>query len=251
MSSIAAVVLAAGEGKRMGSSLPKVLHRLGGLTLIDHVLNALEPLAFERTVVVVGHRAEQVEAALSGRPVTFVLQRPQRGTGHAVMQARQALDGFSGTLAVLVGDIPLLRSATLSAFLDYHAREGAACTVLSARLDDPAAYGRIVRNRAGEVEAIVEYRDAGPREREIREINSGILAFESGPLWTHIADLSHDNAQGEYYLTDLVNIFRQKGLKVAGFCVEDDREVRGVNSPEQLRELDGILKATGGSPESR
>lgn len=251
MKSVAAVVLAAGEGKRMGSSLPKVLHRLDGISLIDHVLNALLPLALARTVVIVGHQAERVTEALAGRPVQLVLQSPQKGTGHAVMQSRQALEGFAGTIVVLVGDIPLLRTVTLRAFLDYHEREGAACTLLSAKLSDPAAYGRVIRNEADEVEAIVEYRDATPLQREIKEINSGIIAFESDPLWSHIDDLRHDNAQAEYYLTDLINIFRQNDLKVCAYCVEDDREVRGVNSPEQLRELEGILTARGRSPESR
>jgi UDP-N-acetylglucosamine diphosphorylase/glucosamine-1-phosphate N-acetyltransferase len=251
MNPVAAVVLAAGEGKRMGSTLPKVLHRLDGITLIDHVLNALAPLALERTVVVVGHQAERVTDALAGRPVQFAVQRPQRGTGHAVMQARQALAGFSGTIVVLVGDAPLLRTETLRGFLDFHRRERAACTLLSTRLTDPSSYGRVIRDDSGEVEAIVESRDASPLQLEIKEINSGIIAFESAPLWSYIDVLRDDNAQAEYYLTDLINIFRQKGLKVSGYCVEDDREVRGVNLPEELQELQGILDARSRSPESR
>lgn len=251
MKPVAAVVLAAGLGKRMGSALPKVLHRLAGLTLVEHLLNAIEPLRLARTVVVVGYRADEVSAVLAGRDVTFALQSPQRGTGHAVMQARPALEGLTGTVVVLVGDAPLLTTDTMRRFIAYHEREHAGCTLLTAKLDDPAEYGRILRDPEGDVVGIVEYKDATESQRLIKEINSGIIAFESGPLWAHIDRLSIDNAQGEYYLTDLVNIFRQKGLKVAGYCVENDLEVRGVNSPEQLREMEGMLEAGGPGLESR
>jgi UDP-N-acetylglucosamine diphosphorylase/glucosamine-1-phosphate N-acetyltransferase len=251
MKPVAAVVLAAGLGKRMGSALPKVLHRLRGLTLVEHLLDALEPLRLARTVVVVGYKAAEVTAVLAGREVAFATQSPQRGTGHAVMQARPALEGLVGTVVVLVGDVPLLTTDTMRRFLAYHEGEKATCTLLTAKLDDPAEYGRVLRDDTGNVLGIVEYKDATEVQRLIKEINSGIIAFESGPLWAHIDRLSIDNAQGEYYLTDLVNTFRQNRLKVAGYCVENDLEVRGVNSPEQLRELEGMLEAGGPSLESR
>lgn len=251
MKPVAAVVLAAGLGKRMGSTLPKVLHTLAGTTLIEHLLIAIEPLNLARTVIVVGHKAEEVKSVLAGRKVAFALQSPQRGTGHAVMQARSALEGFRGTVVVLVGDVPLLTTGTMRRFIDYHQAQGASCTLLTAELDNPAEYGRILRNDAGDVVRIVEHGDATPAQRALKEINSGIIAFESAPLWDHIDRLSHDNAQGEYYLTDLVNVFKQNGLKVAGYCVENDIEVRGINSPEQLEALEGILRTRGQSLESR
>lgn len=240
-------MLAAGLGKRMDSTLPKVLHRLAGTTLIEHLLNAIEPLGLARTVVVVGYRAEAVTAVLAGREVAFALQSPQKGTGHAVTQARPALLGFAGTVVVLVGDAPLLTTGTMRRFIAFHHERKASCTLLTAKLDDPAEYGRIVRDAAGEVVGIVEHGDATPAQRAITEINSGIIAFESDPLWAHIDRLSRANAQGEYYLTDLVNIFKQNGLEVAGYCVDNDIEVRGINSPEQLKALEGILKAKGRS----
>jgi UDP-N-acetylglucosamine diphosphorylase/glucosamine-1-phosphate N-acetyltransferase len=252
MPTLATVVLAAGKGKRMRSDLPKVLHTLAGRPLVEYLLDALVPLRPSRTVVVVGYQADRVKSCLVNRDVIFAEQTEQLGTGHAVMQAREALDGFTGTILVLVGDAPLLSTRTLERFLAQHAESGAACTLMTTRLDDPDQYGRIVRNAASDVQAIVEHRDATPEERRIREINSGIIAFESGPLWDHIGRLSRTNAQAEYYLTDLVGIFGSRGLKVGAFCVENEWEVLGINSQEQLQDLERIYidraRSRGGGP---
>lgn len=240
MSAPAVVVLAAGQGKRMVSDLPKVLHPFAGATIIDFVLAAVGKLSPERTVVVIGHQAERVRSALKGRPVKFALQEQQLGTGHAVQQCESELAGFRGTVLVLVGDVPLLRASTLSHMLQKHRESAAACTVLSAEFPDPTGYGRIVRTADGGVEAIVEHRDATPAQRTIREINSGILAFESSDLWEFIRKLSRGNSQSEYYLTDLVGLLRGAGRPVGAYCTDDPWEVTGINSPEQLAELERI-----------
>jgi UDP-N-acetylglucosamine diphosphorylase/glucosamine-1-phosphate N-acetyltransferase len=241
----AVVVLAAGLGKRMKSDLPKVLHAFAGATIIDFVLDTVAALSPDRTVVVVGHQAERVRDKLANRPVRFALQSPQLGTGHAVMQCEGELNGFTGTVLVLVGDVPLLRASTLSNMLRAHTESACACTVLTAEFADPAGYGRIVRGADGGVEAIVEHKDATQAQRAIREINSGILAFESGDLWEFIHRLSRGNAQSEYYLTDLVGLLRAAGRKVAAYCVGDPWEVTGINSSEQLHQLEGIYRQRG------
>lgn len=242
MKKTAAVVLAAGQGTRMDSDLPKVLHPLGGVPIIDHVLKALAPLDFDRTIVVIGYQADKVRQAISTHEVETALQADQLGTGHAVMQAEPALAGFDGTVLVMTGDVPLLTPETLRAFLQYHEDSGAACTVMSTKLADPDGYGRILRGPDGGVQDIVEHKDATPEQQQIQEINTGILAFAAAPLFAHIREVKRGNAQAEYYLTDLVGIFRGHNLPVAGYCVENDLEVRGVNSPEQLAELERIYK---------
>jgi len=247
MSRPAVVVLAAGVGKRMKSDLPKVLHPFAGSTIIDFVLTTVRSLSPERTVVVVGHQAEKVRAAVNGQPLRFVLQSEQLGTGHAVMQCVDELAGFEGTILVLVGDVPLLRPRTLEEMLRQHRESRAACTVLTALFEDPTGYGRIVRGADGSVEAIVEHKDASEPQLLIREINSGILAFQSEALWAYIRRLSRGNAQSEYYLTDLVGMLRADGRRVSAYCAEDPWEVTGINSSEQLAALECIyLKRTRG-----
>ena len=252
MTPLAILVLAAGKGKRMHSDLPKVLHPFAGTTIIEHLLNATSSLKADPTIVVVGHQAELVKSALQKYKVGFVDQSEQLGTGHAVMQAKDALEGYKGTLMVLVGDVPLLTEATLEAYFSHHLDSGAACTILTTRLSDPSGYGRIFRGPDQEVQAIVEHKDATPEQLKLSEINSGIMAFQTGPLWTHISNLEPANVQAEYYLTDLVGIFRGAGLKVSAWCVENEWEVQGVNSPEQLAALERIFntRAQPDQPES-
>ena len=202
------VVLAAGKGTRMKSGLPKVLHAAGGLPLIEHVLRTADTLSPTSIVIVVGHQAEAVRGALAGRPnLQFALQEPQLGTGHALLQAGQALAGATGTVVLLSGDVPLLTPATLQALVNRHVETGAAATVLTAMVADPAGYGRIER-RDGGISAIVEHKDASPEQRQIREINSGIYAFDLQPLFGSLKQIGSANAQGEYYLPDLVRIYR-------------------------------------------
>ena len=237
------MILAAGKGTRMKSAVPKVLHEAAGFSLLEYVLRAADPLAPSTTVVVVGYFAERVKDAFGKRlGLRFALQDPQLGTGHALMQAEPHLQGATGTVVLLYGDVPLLRPATLRALVDTHVARGAAATVVTARVGDPHGYGRIVRE-GGRIAAIVEEKDATPAERAIDEINSGIYAFDLAPLFEALRTLQPANAQGEYYLTDLVRMYRQRGLPVETVSVDDAREITGVNSRKELAAVTAILNA--------
>jgi bifunctional UDP-N-acetylglucosamine pyrophosphorylase/glucosamine-1-phosphate N-acetyltransferase len=244
VSDLHVVILAAGKGTRMKSDRPKVLHTLAGRPLIEHVLRTVDQLKPTSTVLVVGHGAEQVQTALAGRQdLRFVVQSPQLGTGHALMQAETAVSGKSGTVLLLYADVPLLQTGTLRRLVESHDAARAAATVLTAVLDDPYGYGRIVRGSDGRIARIVEERDASGSERAIREVNSGIYAFDSKPLFEALRGLAADNAQGEYYLTDLVASYRQRQLKVETMGLDTPDELRGVNSRVDLSELGRILRS--------
>jgi bifunctional UDP-N-acetylglucosamine pyrophosphorylase/glucosamine-1-phosphate N-acetyltransferase len=237
------VVLAAGKGTRMQSDRPKVLHDAAGLPLIERVLRAADSLTPSSIVVVVGHQPESIRAGLMSRPaVQFALQEPQLGTGHALLQAEPLLAGQSGTVLLLSGDVPLLQSSTLEALVSRHWQAGAAATVLTADVDPPDGYGRIVR-RSGAIQAIVEHKDASADERTITEINSGIYAFDLTPLFDALRKIGASNAQGEYYLPDLVRIYRDRGLPVETVSLREPREILGVNSRKELALVTAILKA--------
>ena len=240
----AALVLAAGKGTRMKSELPKVLHGFAGRSLLAHVLAALSPLQVERTVVVLGHGREEVAATLPSG-VASVVQAEQRGTGHAVAIALEALEDVAedSVILVLSGDTPLLRSATLAALLAKHNEFGAAATVLTARLSDPAGYGRIVRAGDGSVTRIVEHRDADEPTRAIDEINTGTYAFTAGPLRKALTLVGRDNSQGEQYLTDVVAILRDQGLVVAADLTADAAETAGINDKLQLADAARVYNA--------
>ena len=243
-SDIHVVVLAAGKGTRMKSAIPKVLHRIAGRPLLDHVLAAAAPLRPASTTVVIGHQGDMIRAAYANRPdVGFVVQEPQLGTGHALLMAEPRLKGAAGTVLLLYGDVPLLSGATLEALVGAHRAEQASATVLTATVDRPFGYGRIVR-LAGAIARIVEERDTSPAEREIREINAGIYAFELGPLFDSIRSIASANAQGEYYLPDLVSIYRARGLGVTTVPVKNADEIRGINSRTELAEVERIVRQT-------
>jgi len=218
----------------MKSAIPKVLHAACGLPLIEHVLRAAAPLSPETVVVVVGHEAELVTARLASRSsTTFAVQEPQLGTGHALLQAEPALSGKSGTVVVLSGDVPLLRPETLDRLVQTHLAQRAAATVLTATVTDPTGYGRIVRTD-GRIAAIVEHRDASPDVRAITEVNSAIYAFDLAPLFESLRGIGSANAQGEYYLPDLVRMYRERGLPVETVLLDDPTEVMGVNTRREL-----------------
>jgi bifunctional UDP-N-acetylglucosamine pyrophosphorylase/glucosamine-1-phosphate N-acetyltransferase len=238
------VVLGAGEGKRMRSALPKVLHPLMGRTLLGHVLHAAEPLGAKRSIVVVGHGAEQVTAYLAqvAPDAEPVLQADQRGTGNAV---RVVLDGspdITGTVIVINGDMPMLRADTLVAMLDAHDTAGAAATVLTAEVDDPFGLGRITRDASGNVTHIVEERDATPDQRSINEINVGVFAFEAGALRAALGALTTANDQGEEYLTDVIGWLSARGNPVAAHRADDAEEGLGANDRAQLAVLAARLR---------
>lgn len=243
-----AVLLAAGEGKRMQSDRAKVLHRLAGKALLDHVLAACEAAGIPRAVVVVGARKEQVTAHLEARPagameVGWAEQPEQNGTGHALRCALPAIDraGAPREIVVLCGDAPLLRARTVRDLLALHRAGGAAATILTADLDDPAGYGRVLRGPDGAVERIVEHRDATPAEREVKEINSADYVFDLSAVRAALARLTTGNRQGEEYLTDTIAILKGEGRVVLAHKVDDAREVLGVNTPGQLAEAEQAL----------
>jgi bifunctional UDP-N-acetylglucosamine pyrophosphorylase / glucosamine-1-phosphate N-acetyltransferase len=241
---LSVVILAAGKGTRMKSSRAKVLHSLAGRPLIEHVLRTVDALKAVRTVLVIGHGADDVRTALAGRTdLEFVVQSPQLGTGHALLQAEQALAGKTGTVLLLYADVPLLEAATLTRLLETHHAAHAAATVLTTVVDEPYGYGRIVRDKTGDVVRIVEERDASGDERALTEINSGIYAFSLAPLFTSLQELATDNAQGEYYLTDLVGMYRQRGLRVETLCLDRPDELRGVNTRGDLADISVVLRA--------
>jgi bifunctional UDP-N-acetylglucosamine pyrophosphorylase/glucosamine-1-phosphate N-acetyltransferase len=234
------VILAAGKGTRMKSTLPKVLHRISGRPIVEYVLGAADSLQPATVTMVVGHQADALTRGLSGRPnLQLVVQEPQLGTAHAVVQAESVLGGRTGTLVLLYADVPLLTGATLQTLVRVHEQERAAATVLTALVERPYGYGRIVRTN-GQIMRIVEERDATPAERGIREINSGVYAFDLEPLFPALRSVASQNAQGEYYLTDLVAIYRRRKLPVATVLVSEPNEIRGINSRTELAEV-GVL----------
>lgn len=243
-----AVVLAAGEGKRMNSDRAKVLHPIAGQALVDHVLAACARAGLPRAVVVVGARREQVIAHLEARPpgpleVRVAVQAEQRGTGHALLCALPAIDagGSPGEIVVLCGDAPLLRAATITDLLALHRGRGAAATILTADLDDPTGYGRVLRGPGGDVERIVEHRDATAAERAVTEINSADYVFDLAAVRSALAEVTTDNQQGEYYLTDTIAILKARGATILAHKVDDAREVLGVNTVAQLAEAEAAL----------
>jgi bifunctional UDP-N-acetylglucosamine pyrophosphorylase/glucosamine-1-phosphate N-acetyltransferase len=240
---ISVAILAAGLGTRMKSKRAKVLHAAGGLTLVEHVVRSARELAPpERTVVVVGHQAAEVRAALDGYGVRFAEQTQQRGTGHALSVCRDALHTLGGFVVTLYGDCPLLRPETLRRLVDMQASGGAAATLIATRLDDPTGYGRILRDDQGYVQAIVEEKAATAAQRRIREINSGIYCFRAGLLWPALAALPPNPASGEIYLTDIVEALYAAGHRVRPMEVEDPSELLGINTRIELAEVDRLLR---------
>jgi bifunctional UDP-N-acetylglucosamine pyrophosphorylase/glucosamine-1-phosphate N-acetyltransferase len=238
---LAIVILAAGKGTRLKSSLVKVLHRAGGRTLVEQIVRSCEPLKARETVVVVGHQAEQVAAVVEPLAALTVLQQPQNGTGHAVQIARRAL-GRAKFAVVLPGDAPLVRTDTLKALIAAHHNGNAATTVLSAVLADPSGYGRVVRKSETAVSAIVEESQLTDEQREINEINSAIYCFTLEKLWPALAQVKPNNKHRELYLTDAIAVLNAKGETVLAQVAADSREVLGCNTRADLAEVDRIFR---------
>ena len=236
-------ILAAGLGTRMKSKVAKVLHKAGGFTLVEHAVRAALGVAQpEDIVAVVGHQAEAVKATLAPHGVATALQSEQRGTGHALNMASPLLSSIPGRLVVLYGDVPLLSSGTVQRLVKEYDASGKGAVVITCNLEDPTGYGRIVRGPNGDVAAIVEQKAASADQLKIREINSGIYCFNSELLWKHIAEIGTNNPAGEYYLTDIVEIFNQKGYGVAPMVIEDFSELLGINTRLELAQVDEIFR---------
>ncbi|HVB99821.1 MAG TPA: bifunctional UDP-N-acetylglucosamine diphosphorylase/glucosamine-1-phosphate N-acetyltransferase GlmU [Candidatus Dormibacteraeota bacterium] len=237
---LAVVILAAGKGTRLRSRRAKVLHRAGGRALVEHVIRAARPLGVPRFVVV-GYQSDRVSPLAAALDAKTILQEPQGGTGHALQAARLAIEKFRRAL-VVPGDAPLVRTETLAALVQAHQASGVAATVLTAVLDDPSGYGRIVRGADHLVRAIVEDKAADAAQRAIREVNSGIYCFELEKLWASLGDLRPENVHRELYLTDVVALLNRKGERVAAMATGDAKEILGCNTRRELAEVDALFR---------
>jgi len=237
------VILAAGLGTRMRSKRAKVLHRAGGLTLVEHVAAAAAAVApHDRIIAVTGHQAEEVEAVLEPLGIGFVRQFGQKGTGHALAACRERLQNLDGLLMVLYGDTPLLSPVTLQRLRDLQSASATAATLITTTLEDPSGYGRVILNGQGDVTAIVEEKAATPQQKSIQLINSGIYCFQAPLLWRHIVELRPNPASGELYLTDMAEILTKHGHRVGAQHIEDPDELLGINTRVELADADRVLR---------
>jgi len=240
------VIMAAGKGKRMlNPELPKVMHKLNDKPMVDHVVDLAKELNSISIIAIVGFGRESVMNHLRevyGDSVKFAIQAEQLGTGHAVMQTEKILNDFDGDVLVLSGDVPLLTLDTMRKLLNDHWQTGAVMTVLTAKIDDPTGYGRIIRLSGGSVERIVEEKDATPDQRKVKEINSGIYAFRCKELFDALLHIDNSNVQREYYLTDVMSYFVRSGKKVSAVLAKDFDEIRGVNTVAQLEEIERTIR---------
>lgn len=237
-----AIILAAGKGKRMKSKLYKVLHPVCGKPMVGHVLDAVQQVQCERSVVIVGHGAEAVQAYLGDR-AEYALQSEQLGTGHAIQQAESLLGTEQGTTIIICGDTPLVTPETLENIIANHESQGAAVTILTASMTDPTGYGRIIRGADGSVQKIVEQKEGTPEELAVQEINTGTYCFDNSKLFQALSQITNDNAQQEYYLTDCIKILREQGEMVAAYETFDLAESIGVNDRLALSEAEGFMRA--------
>lgn len=241
MSNRFSIILAAGQGTRMKSKLYKVLHPVCGKPMVQHVVDQVSQLKMEQIVTVVGYGAEKVKEQLDGQ-TTFVLQEEQLGTAHAVLQAKPLLGNKEGITLVVCGDTPLIRAETMQALIDLHEKSNAKATILTAFADDPTGYGRIIRNEEGLVSRIVEHKDATEDEKKVKEINTGTYCFDNLALFQALEKVSNDNAQGEYYLPDVIEILKSEGEIVAAYQTNQMDETLGVNDRVALAEAEKIMR---------
>lgn len=239
---ISVIILAAGKGTRMNSDLPKVVHKLSGIPLICHVTKTALELNPRKVVAVVGYQAELVIGALSHFDVEFCYQQEQKGTAHAVKQAQKQLSEFKGYTIVLSGDVPLIKESTLRSLVNKHSSTEAEATVITAVLDNPGGYGRVIRSRKGNLLAIREDKDCSPEEKKITEVNAGVYIFNNESLFKMLPEVENDNAQSEYYLPDVLALIVERNGKVAIDKTKNITEIQGVNTPEQLMELEALYE---------
>ncbi|MDR3049110.1 MAG: bifunctional UDP-N-acetylglucosamine diphosphorylase/glucosamine-1-phosphate N-acetyltransferase GlmU [Elusimicrobiota bacterium] len=240
MTNFSAVILAAGSGTRMKSEIPKVLHKLSGKTLLKWVIDSVSKLKPDNIVIVLGHKAALVEKSLANLNVKIVYQREQKGSAHALLQAKSALTNYKGNILVISGDVPLIRSSTISSLLKSGIKNGNCATVLSTIVNEPFGYGRIVKNGLN-FEAIIEEKDASKEQKNIKEINSGIYCFDSG-IWEILSKIKPNNVKKEYYVTDSIAILKSEGKSVGLYKTDDSSEVKGINNRKELAEAESILQ---------
>ena len=238
---LAVIILAAGKGTRMQTSLAKVLLPVAGRPLLHYVLDLSSRLNPARTIVVVGHQADQVRKAFADREVEFVVQREQLGTGHAAQQAKLKLENFEGQVLVLCGDMPLIRPKTMLQVVEGHRRSGVKCTVLTLKNSGCHDFGRIIRDGNGSILKIVELKDASESEKKVDEFNSGVYCFDNGLFFKALAHVGPDNVQKEYYLTDTIEYLVRNGYPVQAIQTKDANEILGINSPDDLNQAERLL----------
>lgn len=242
MRDIAIIIMAAGLGTRMKSNLVKILHPLAGMPMLAYTLDLAKSLRPEKIVAVIGHQADKVKNTFSDYDVNWAIQKEQKGTGHAVMQAKNALNNFSGTMIVLSGDTPLLKKETLSELIKSHKSKGNRVTILTTELNNPYGYGRVIINANGKVERIVEEKDTSDTIKKIRLINTGIYAFDKEFLFNALSEIKPNNAQGEYYLTDVIGIAAKRGLEINAVKAKDSDEVMGINTRLELARAEKVIR---------
>ena len=235
---LAVVILAAGKGTRMDSDLPKVLHKVGGKPMLSHVIQRAVELGAEKIISIIGYQHELVKETITSEPTQFVLQSEQLGTGHAVLQCASQLSEFDGDILVLSGDVPLISFQTLESLLKTHQTSNTKATLLSAIVEDASGYGRVIRNNALTLDKIVEHKDAKGQELNVNEMNAGIYVFDCKTLFKLLPQVGNNNVQGEYYLPDVLSLILEKGGKVAIEKTNNITEIQGVNTLQQLKDLD-------------
>lgn len=243
MKKLITLILAAGLGKRMKSDLPKVIHKIDGKELVKYVIAQARETGSDEIWLIIGHKGEMVREATKELSVNYVEQKEQLGTGHAVMQAEKVLEGKSGDVLILCGDVPLLKPETLISLRKYHSASGSVATVLTTEFDDPFGYGRIIKDKNGNILRIVEQKDASEEEKSVKEINSGVYIIDRNELFSSLKNISSDNASREYYLTDVIGILTAQNKIVTTFLTKDNTEIQGINTLEQLEQAESIIKA--------
>ena len=242
MQKFSTLIMAAGKGTRMKSDLAKVLHRINDRPMVHYVIEQARAVGSEKVILIIGHQKEDVQQACRNMKVEFVVQEPQLGTGHAVMMAEGFLKSYDGDVLVLSGDVPLLSVKTIRDLVSTHQQARAITTLLTSELDDPGGYGRVIRDSTGRVIKIVEQKDASAEELKIKEINAGIYMFRPKELLAALKQINNNNAQGEYYLPDVVKLYVQQGEKVIAQLAANFDETRGINTVQQLKDAETILK---------
>ena len=235
---LAVTILAAGKGTRMESDLPKVLHKVGGKPMVSHVIQRAVELGAEKIVSIIGYQHELVKETIGNEPTQFAIQLEQLGTGHAVLQCGSQLSEFDGSVLVLSGDVPLISFNTLQNLLEIHNTSATKATLLSAIMEDATGYGRIIRNSQGNLDRIVEHKDANEDELNVNEMNAGIYVFDCKTLFELLPQVGNNNSQGEYYLPDVLSLILDRGGKVAIEKTNNITEIQGVNTVQQLKDLD-------------
>ena len=235
---LAVTILAAGKGTRMESDLPKVLHKIGGKPMLSHVIQRAVELGAQKIISIIGYQHELVKETIANEPTRFAIQLDQLGTGHAVLQCASELSGFNGSVLVLSGDVPLISLNTLQNLLNTHNRSDSKATLLSAIVNDASGYGRVIRNSIGNLDRIVEHKDANQNELNVKEMNAGIYIFDCRTLFELLPQVGNNNSQGEYYLPDVLSLILHQGGKVAIEKTNNITEIQGVNTIQQLKDLD-------------